>query len=278
MSENVPEDPDHRNNAVIDPRRPEDSRPVRRHAVVEVISWIARFPTSGLFFMIVGAIFLYISFVTMGRTHAAMSFVFVVVGVAILLYGTGTQGIGNFDSGERAEKVARYKVAMAGGAGVIAFCVAAGIIAFSSQMKQAFRIEQQYLRLQIHGKGYERSDIGLYVPDVRINGARVPAVRREDYIEVYVPYIRGSDEETTFEIKAKLILPHPAGLLRADPDASYNVVLKSDGSIVVDNVDNHEKYVIDSGYDFPRYTLKKPIDLTDPQKKQVAGAGGVTPQ
>jgi len=68
-----------------------------------------RFTSSGLFFMIVGAIFLYVAFNTMGRTHAAMSFVFVVVGVAILLYGTGTQGIGDFDSGERAEQVARYR-------------------------------------------------------------------------------------------------------------------------------------------------------------------------
>jgi hypothetical protein len=60
---------------------------------------LVEFSTSEIFFMIVSSIFIMIAYFTVGKTYAVMSFVFVVVGVAILLYGTGTQGIGCFNSG-----------------------------------------------------------------------------------------------------------------------------------------------------------------------------------
>ena len=215
--------------------------------------------------MIVGTMFLWIAFGTMGSTHAAMSFVFVVVGVAILLYGTGTQGMGQFDSGQTAEQVARYKVALAGGAGAIAFCVAAGIIAFSHQMKDAFQIEQKYLRLHIKGSGYVPEDIGLYLPDIRINGNPAPAVRRGDYIEVYAPYVLNSTS-STFEVRAKLHLIEPTGLLRKKAEHVYNIVLKSNRNIEEDGK-AAGSYATDAGYDFPRYTLKKLIELKDDERR-----------
>lgn len=221
-----------------------------------------RFTSSGLFFMIVGAIFLYVAFHTMGRTHAAMSFVFVVVGIAILLYGTGTQGIGNFDSGEGAEKVARYKVALAGGAGVIAFCVGAGFVAFAPKMKSAFQIEQKYLRLHLKGKGLVPDDIGLYLPDVRINGNPVPAVRRGDYIEVYAPYVLNA-ETASFEIRAKLYLADPIPLLNNRASGEYRLVMKVNGDIEEDG-SPAGSFFEEAGYDFPRYTLRKVIDLSAP--------------
>jgi hypothetical protein len=76
--------------------------------------------SSGLFFMAVGCVFLVVAAYTMGETHSSLSFVLVVVGVAILLYGTGTQGMGQLDSHVG---TAKYKVAVAGGAGALAFGV-----------------------------------------------------------------------------------------------------------------------------------------------------------
>jgi hypothetical protein len=232
----------------------------------------ARFFSSGIFFMIVGAIFLGIAYFTMTRTHAAMSFVLVVVGVAILLYGTGTQSMGQFDSGQNAEKVARYKVVLAGGAGVLAFCVAAGIIKFSGEMKSAFQIEQKYLRLHISGKGYQSDDIGRYVPDIRINGIAVPAARRGDHIEVYAPYLLSPDP-VKFEIRVRLHLVEKAGTLRQVAENVYFVTLKPNGE--VDDGAAPGKYVIEAGYDFPRFTLKVPVDLSDDENQRVAG---VAPQ
>jgi hypothetical protein len=233
----------------------------------------SRFSSSGLFFMIIGGIFLWISFETMGKTHTAMSFVFVVVGVAILLYGTGTQGMGQFDSGKNAEKVARYKVALAGGAGVIAFCVAGGIIAYSERIRSAFQVEQKYLRLHIKGKSQNPDDIGRYLPDVRINGNPVPAVRRGDYIEVYAPY-RLFAESARFEVRARLRLVDPAGSLRERAEDAYTIILKVNGNIE-DDGKPVGTYSIEAGSDFPRYTLQRHIDLRDDDLVRV---GGVAPQ
>src|SRR5262249_39091472 len=144
--------------APADPARPNlaekdliDKLPQRKKPTIPKTfrEWLIAFPSSGLFFMIIGGAILWEAYATMGTAHSAMSFILVVVGVAILLYGTGTQGIGQWSSGQPSEQLASYKVAMAGGAGVIAFCVAGGIIAFRTQIKEAFRIEQGYMRFQI---------------------------------------------------------------------------------------------------------------------------------
>lgn len=222
---------------------------------------VMRFLSSGIFFMIVGTIFLGFAYHTMGQTHSAMSFVFVVVGVAILLYGTGTQGIGEFNSSDNVDKVAKYKVALAGGAGVLAFCVAGGIIAFSPAIKSAFQVEQKYVRFYIKGKGYQSDDIGRYIPDVRINGNPVPAVRRGDYIEVYAPYIP-TRQPARFEIKAKLrLIEALAGLLQMT-DAEYTVEVDKDGN-VFEGGTLIGKYAAESGLDFPWYRLQTPIGLND---------------
>jgi hypothetical protein len=208
----------------------------------------------------------------MGQTHSAMSFVFVVVGVAILLYGTGTQGIGQFDSGENAEKVARYKVALAGGAGVLAFCVAGGIIKYSQDIKSAFQIEQRYLRFHIKGHGYQADGIGRYIPDIKINGNPVPAVRRGDYIEVYAPYIL-TREPARFNIRAKLRLNEPElGGLLPTPDADFVLIVDSQGNITDGNsASPNGKYAKDSGYDFPWYVIKQPIKLDNTEFARVEG-------
>src|SRR6185312_5173823 len=102
---------------------------------------LMQFTTTGLFFMIVGCVFLLIAAVTLGPVHAAFSFVLVVVGVAILLFGTGTHSMGAFRSDEAS---AKYKVRIAGAAGILAFCIAFGIVKFSPEMKSAFQIEKKY--------------------------------------------------------------------------------------------------------------------------------------
>jgi hypothetical protein len=93
-------------------------------------------------------------------------------------------------------------VALAGGAGVIAFSVAGGIIAFHDKMKQAFQIEQSYMRIDITGKSVSEDDIGHYLPDITVNGDPVPAARHGNFIEMYVPYVL--DEPKSFEMRARL--------------------------------------------------------------------------
>jgi hypothetical protein len=152
------------------------------------IELLARFFSSGLFFMIVGGFMLYAAYRTIGTTHSVMSFVFVVAGVAILLFGTGTQGMGKMDTGPDPTSVLRYQVALAGGAGVVAFCVAAGMIAFPGQIKSAFLPSQSFIKLTVQGDGFH-NDLEKYRYVATVNGTRVPTVQNEQFIEILAPYV-----------------------------------------------------------------------------------------
>src|SRR5262249_933268 len=103
-----------------------------------------QFTSSGLFFMLIGATFLVVAALTLNTSHATFSFVLVVVGVAVLLFGTGTQGVGEAEA-------PGYKVAIAGGAGIIAFCVGWGIIHYAEEIKTVFQVEKKYVRVTLVG-------------------------------------------------------------------------------------------------------------------------------
>jgi hypothetical protein len=143
-----------------------------------------KFCSSGLFFITLGLVLLYVANRSIGHAHAGMTFVLVVLGVALLLYGTGTQGTADLKTDSNA---AKYNVAIAGGAGVLAFCVAYGIIEFSPQMREAFQIERKFIRLQIQEVG--REAIPLYASAFKIDGEEVPFSRRNGMIEILIPYL-----------------------------------------------------------------------------------------
>jgi hypothetical protein len=144
-----------------------------------------RFCSSGLFFIFLGVILLFVAQLSMGIAHAGMTFVLVVLGVAVLLYGTGTQGMGELKTDTSA---AKYNVAIAGGAGVLAFCVAIGIIWYSPKMRDAFQTEKKFVRVQIKS-GDGLSNIPSYAPLFEIDGIQIPAARRGNLVEVFVPYM-----------------------------------------------------------------------------------------
>ena len=163
--------------------------------------WTA-FANSGLFFMIIGGVLLLLSFLTMDTARSAFSFIMVVLGVAVLLYGTGTQGMGQFGASDG------YKVAIAGGAGVIAFCVAWGIVSYGDKMKTAFGVERKYARVTIEpddSRGLSNFD--GYLPEFSINGIPVPGLRRGNIIELYVPYLE-SERQQGSELKVAGAILH----------------------------------------------------------------------
>ena len=107
---------------------------------------IATIANSGLFFMAVGGELLFLAQEYMATNHAGITFVLVVLGVALILYGTGTQGTGQLSSS------AGYNIAIAGGAGVVAFAVAYGMIWKSTEMRNAFQPERKFVRVFLQGE------------------------------------------------------------------------------------------------------------------------------
>ena len=144
------------------------------------------FPSSGLFFILMGTILLTIAHWRIETTHAAFTFVLVVLGVAVLLYGTGTQAAGNFNSDTT---VAKYNIAIAGGAGILALCTALGMVTYFREMADAFQVEKKYVRVLIKSSD-DAAKISSYTSQFTIEGNPVPsAVRGNSYVEVYVPWI-----------------------------------------------------------------------------------------
>jgi hypothetical protein len=138
--------------------------------------------SSGFFFLVLGGGLIFLAQGHMSTNHAGITFVLVVLGVALLLYGTGTQGMGQFNNG------AGYSIAIAGGAGIVAFAVAFGIITYSKEMRDAFQPERKFVRVLVQG-GDGLTDITQYASTFEMDGVPVPAARKGRNVEVYVPYL-----------------------------------------------------------------------------------------
>jgi hypothetical protein len=174
-----------RNLAAQEATRIADARPPADgwDAIWRIFLFVPRFFASGLFFIGLGGLLLKIAYETMGGTLSAFSFVLVVLGIAVLLYGTGTQGMARFQSGASAG----YNVAIAGGAGALAFIAAWGITEKQTEMKTAFSVQKQYTRVPF--KHIDNSEIlGLYTFEFSIDGVAVPAMRQGNSLEILVPY------------------------------------------------------------------------------------------
>ena len=149
------------------------------------IDLVASFFSSGFFFLVLGGVILFIAQDRMSTNHAGITFVLVVLGVALLLYGTGTQGMGQFTAGAGAG----CNIAIAGGAGIVAFVVAYGIIKYSTDMRDAFQPERKFVRVLVQG-GDGVTEIAKYASTFEIDGVAVPAaVKTRNVVEVYVPYL-----------------------------------------------------------------------------------------
>ncbi len=208
-----------------------------------------QFCASGLFFMVVGSLFLLTAYFTMGPAHSSFSFILVVVGVAILLFGTGTQGIGELNTGAEA---ARYKISIAGGAGVLAFCVGYGMLEYSSKIKDAFQIEKRYLLLIVEPNNDGNTSFANFVAQFSIDGVHVPAMRRGDALILYIPYL-GTENLAKRMVKYEFyqleLLGRVPALKSRDAD-SFEIEI------------NERKLVRSTAsFDFPVYWERKKIDL-----------------
>jgi hypothetical protein len=207
---------------------------------------LIKFTASGLFFMIVGSLFLLIAGNTITRTHSAFTFILVVIGVAILLYGTGTQGMGTVDSTSEA---AKYKVQIAGGAGVLAFVVAFGIIHFAPAIKDAFQVQKKYVRVIVAGNdGY--TDLQNFASEFTIDGMPVPAFRAGSLVEIFVPYLE-TENDLSFSI-----VPVYRPLVALNPFVDPSKAIPIPITIPKGNFGIH-----DGSYEFPKYS-QMPISVS----------------
>jgi len=105
------------------------------------------FFSSGVFFILLGAGFLLLAYLALSvGVHTSFSFVLAVLGIAILLFGTGTQGMGRLDS---TVATGRYTVGIAGGAGILALAIGYGMVKLGPEIQQVFELQTRYAWVKI---------------------------------------------------------------------------------------------------------------------------------
>ena len=243
---------------------------------------IASFLSGGLFFLLLGGGLIFMAQAYMATNHAGITFVWVVLGVALMLYGTGTQGMGQFNSG------AGYNVAIAGGAGVVAFAVAFGIIEYSGKMRDAFQPERKFVRVLIQG-GDGVTDVTQYATAFEMDGVPVPAAKKGRNVEVFVPYLpfeiskvdqsnQPKPEQTTIDDKGMCPTPEnreaarkldpratlkliSADFFRVQAGSNPDALLSSAKAEFVVRLDERIFRSNDGGIDYPSYPVRICVNL-----------------
>ena len=110
-----------------------------------VIGWIRAFFTSGLLFVGLGIALIAWADHVQDDSHTAFTFVYVVLGIAITLYGTGTQAVGAM----RSDLLTNgwFQGSMAGGAGLLAFLAGWAIVEKHTEMREAFDQQTKYVKV-----------------------------------------------------------------------------------------------------------------------------------
>ena len=155
---------------------------------------LLQFFASSMFFILLGIGFLIAVFRLLDSTHPSFIFLLAILGVSIVLYGTGTQGAGSAEV-----KNIPIKVVVAGGAGALAAIFGYGVAWLGKDIKGVFDVPHQYARVTLNL--YDEADPAetrdkygiddlrkLHVTAVaRSTGKPLHLLALEDHIEILVP-------------------------------------------------------------------------------------------
>jgi hypothetical protein len=157
--------------------------------------------------------------------------------------------LGEFNSDPLA--TVKYKVGIAGGAGILAFAVALGIIHYAGPMKSAFQIQKKYVRVIIAGKDDGFTPLEKYTSDFTLDGASLPAARSGSLVEIFVPYF-DADKDQHFAI---------TGVFYSEQASVNSLVEETPKKTIPITIPTGEFGIDDGSYDFPKYS-EQPIIIT----------------
>lgn len=226
-------------DATSTPKKETDAAPVLTGC--DCLKALKEFTSSGLFFMIVGVAMLLWANSTMGKTHSTLSFFLVVIGSAILLFGTGTQAFGQASG----EQLAKYTLTLAGGAGALAFAIAIGVVLAQKPIRDAFHAERQYLKLPVEVETDGQSNIDGYIAEAFVGNVAVATSRpKRKSIEIFVPFLPGETD-----------VPVTLELLSADPKSTNpDLKLEAQKSWTIDPTNSDSR---DGAFDLSSYNWSK---------------------
>jgi hypothetical protein len=213
---------------IMNTRLAERAEPVARAIYHGLIQFIG----SSFFFILLGIGFLVAVVQLMDSTHPVFIFLLAILGVSIVLYGTGTHGVGSAEF-----KQVPVKVAVAGGAGVLAAVFGYGVAWMGKDIRAVFHAPQQYgrvvLSLAADPMTYQGDLRRLLITAVaRTSGKPLHLFVQEDQIEVLVPISYFPDKAAVC-VTATLPPDKPLTAKRFCPPLNWAKNDGSDGELVV---------------------------------------------
>ena len=152
------------------------------------------------FYVVLGCAFLYISFQVLNVAHSAFVFLLAILGVAILLYGTGTQAAMTGRGG--ADRLgATGHIAIAGGAGALAAFFGFGVVYMATDIQKVFKHTLDYGVLEIvASQALDGYDIQARHGD----GRPLHQLRNENKAQILVPFY-GTDSSSSVTVSVNAL-------------------------------------------------------------------------
>ena len=176
-----------------------------------VLSEAKSFFQSGFFYMLLGALLMYLGYRLSNDpfTHSAFVFLVVILGVAIFLFGTGTSASGDGTSGT-------IKVAIAGGAGVLAMVLGFGVASWHNELTDVFKRQRDYgiVELSIGETGQSLpADLDNFEARARWGEMPLPLWKGKQTIEILVPIPPAKPVQKKQEAKNKAAVEQESSIL-----------------------------------------------------------------
>jgi hypothetical protein len=203
--------------------------------------------SAGFCFIVLGLILLAGGYITLSiGVHTSFTFVLIVLGMAILLFGTGTQGIGNLDS---KTATAQLNAKIAGGAGVLALLIGVGMALLGPQMQRTFDLETRHIAAKLKPNTFTGSSFENYWGKFDIDGVPIHSVHSGNVFIALVPYN---------DTQRKSVKNVHFTLLPIAPDPSTKPKVDGEFPVLIASADS-----MNSGVDFPTYDITALVDTKD---------------
>ena len=193
-----------------------DEKAGTAHLLEAVSGRLSQFFSTPIFFILLGCIFLFAAGRLIDETHPSFVFLLAILGVSIVLYGTGTQA-----SGEGNLSSVPIKVVVAGGAGALAAIFGFGVVWQVEGIQKVFGKVANFGVIELRSPlAYDFNK--LSITSSTREGRPLPVMVKSDLVAVFVPTTVGSTRA-----RLCVVITNAEGKSMTSPNSCFEVAWKT---------------------------------------------------
>ena len=187
-----------------------------KNSALAVYTEFKCFFSTPIFFIVLGCLFLIAAYRLMNETHPSFVFLLSILGISIVLYGTGTHSVGSADF-----KNVPIRVAVAGGAGVLAAVFGFGIVWQGDKIPEIFKSQRKYGLIQLTNGAKQYDFTKLFMSATSFEGMPLHVLTRSDLLQVVMPLTMFSES-----VRVCVVALDPTGTRLTKLDNCLDAFLK----------------------------------------------------